>query len=114
MTWPDHVTIYHKIRNEPVEGTSSFILDVVILSELHKRPAARLVEDLVVYDYRVGKKTPLQPFMLDVFRETWELQEQAKRTNSERVAGLLDQVRALEEGSWDKAGAVEDMGTNGR
>ncbi|WPH04290.1 Putative HotDog domain superfamily protein [Acrodontium crateriforme] len=113
MTWPDHISIYHKLRKEPVRGDDAFILDVVILSELHQRPAARCIEDIVVYDYQKAKKTPMKPFMVDVFRETWRLQEEAKRVNNERVNGLLRRVRELETSSWDREGAAEDMGSAG-
>jgi len=111
MTWPDHISIFHKLRVEPMAGTDAFVLDVLILSELHQRPAARCVEDIVIYDYRKGKKTALKPFMVDVFRETWRLQEEAKRVNSGRVERLLDRVRELEKDTWDRADAVEDLGS---
>ncbi|CAK4034928.1 Hypothetical predicted protein [Lecanosticta acicola] len=111
MQYPDHVTIYHKLGKEPTEATDTFDLHVVIISELKQRIAARVVEDCVLYDYRKGKKTPFRPFMLDVLRETWRLQEDAKRVNSERVIGILDRVRKLETESWDRADAVEDMGS---
>ena len=113
MTWPDRIGVYHKLRSEPTSGTDSFVLDVLIMSERHQRPAARCIEDIVVYDYRIGKKTPLKPFMIDVLRDTWRLQEEAKRTNSERVEQLLEQVRELERASWDRADAVEDIGQGG-
>lgn len=112
MQYPDHVTIYHKLAKQPTEGTDTFDLHVLILSELHQRPAARVVEDCVLYDYRKGKKTPIRPFMLDVLQETWRLQEEAKRENSRRVVDLLDRVRRLELESWDRADAVEDMGSS--
>ncbi len=111
MTWPDHVSVYHKLRSLPSSSTDFFTLDVVILSERHQRPAARCVEDIVVYDYRQGKKTPLRPFMVDKFRETYELQLQAKKENGDRVKGLLDRVRSLEESSWDRPDAKEDLGS---
>ncbi|RMY63030.1 hypothetical protein D0865_00102 [Hortaea werneckii] len=114
MKWPDNISVYHKLRAEPTAGTDSFILDVLIVSELHQRPAARCIEDIVVYDYTVGKKTALRPFMLDVFKDTWQLQEEAKRKNSARVYGLLDRVRQLEQESWDRKDAVEDMGAGKR
>ncbi|KAI6903713.1 hypothetical protein KC318_g12181 [Hortaea werneckii] len=114
MKWPDNISVYHKLRAEPTAGTDSFILDVLIVSELHQRPAARCIEDIVVYDYTVGKKTALRPFMLDVFKDTWQLQEEAKRKNSARVYGLLDRVRQLEQESWDRKDAVEDMGAGQR
>lgn len=100
----------HKLRNKPQPESDHFILDVLILSEVHRRPAARCVEDIVVYDYSRGKKSPLRPFMVNKFSETFEMQEEAKEKNSNRVSGLLSRVEALEKGSWDREGAVEDLG----
>lgn len=111
MTFPDKVTVLHKLRSEPTHSTDSFILDVIILSELHRRPAARCVEDIVCYDYRIGKKAVLQPFMADVFRETFRLQETTKKEWSARVEELHARVRTLEKQSWDRPDAVEDMGS---
>ncbi|EGP83549.1 unnamed protein product [Zymoseptoria tritici ST99CH_3D1] len=111
MVYPDHVTIYHKLSSRPEEGTDNFDMHVIILSELHQRPAARLIEDCVLYDYRRAKKTPLQPWMLKVLQKTWDLQEEAKRVNSQRVHSILDRVRKLETDSWDREDAVEDMGS---
>ncbi|KAG8630275.1 hypothetical protein KVT40_001894 [Elsinoe batatas] len=111
MTYPDRVTVYHKLATEPTSATDSFVLDVLILSELHQRPAARCVEDIVVYDYQKAKKAPLKPFMVDAFRETWRLQEEAKVSNSERVHDLLKRVRSLEQETWDRSNAVENMGS---
>lgn len=114
MTWPDHISVYHKLASQPTKETDSFILDVLILSERHQRPAARCVEDIVVYDYKKGKKAPLKPFMVEAFQETWRLQEEAKKKNSDRVRRLLDQVRRLEQGSWDRPDAKEDLGSAGQ
>lgn len=100
----------HKLRNKPEQDTDHFILDVLILSEAHRRAAARCMEDIVVYDYRSAKKSPLPPFMVDKFKKTFELQEQVKEKNSARVRTLLDRVRELEKSSWDRADAVEDLG----
>ncbi|KAG0646793.1 hypothetical protein D0Z07_6481 [Hyphodiscus hymeniophilus] len=111
MTWPDHISVFHKLRSLPSSSDSAFILDVMILSELHQRPAARCVEDIVLYDYKKGRKTELRPFMLDAFQETWERQEEAKRKMEKRIEELDKLVRDLEMGSWDRAGAVEDFGT---
>ena len=114
MKYPDHITVYHKLGTEPHSGSDAMLFDVVIMSELHQRIAARVLEDVVIYDYRIGKKTSMPPFMVDVLRETWRLQEEAKQVNSDRVRGLLDRVRKLETESWDREGAVEDMGSAGR
>jgi hypothetical protein len=109
MTFPDHISVYHKLHSAPGE-TDAMLLDVIILSELHQRPAARIYEDCALYDYRIGKKAAMPPWMTEVFQETWRLQEEAKKVNSQRVWGLLDRVRLLETESWDRVGAVEDMG----
>lgn len=110
MAWPDRISVYHKLRAAPTASTDSFSLDVLILSERHQRPAARCVEDLVLYDYRRGVKTPLRDFMVDKFVETFELQEQSRLRNERRVRDLLQRVQGLEKQTWDRADAVEDMG----
>ena len=109
MVFPDHISVYHKLSTAPGE-TDALLLDVIILSELHQRPAARIYEDCALYDYRIGKKAAMPQWMTKVFEETWRLQEEAKTINSKRVWGLLDRVRLLETESWDREGAVEDMG----
>ncbi|KAF2144410.1 uncharacterized protein K452DRAFT_266212 [Aplosporella prunicola CBS 121167] len=112
MTYPDRVTVLHKLRSEPSPDTDSFILDVIILSEVHRRAAARCVEDVVVYDYKRARKAPLKGFMVEQFRKTFALQEAAKQKYGERVKRLAEEVRGLEQDSWDKEGAVEDFGSS--
>ena len=114
MKYPDHISVYHKLANEPTESTDGFIFDVLIMSELHQRVAARVTEDCPVYDYRIGKKATLPPLMIDVLRETWRLQEAAKQVNTQRVSDLSERVRKLELESWDREDAVEDMGSGSR
>lgn len=80
-----------------------------MLSEKHRRPAARLFEDVALYDYRKGKKIALEarPFILEAFQETWELQEKTKEEMRKRAEWVEGQVRALEKASWDRKDAVE-------
>ncbi|KAF2849293.1 Thioesterase/thiol ester dehydrase-isomerase [Plenodomus tracheiphilus IPT5] len=111
MKWPDRITVLHKLRDKPTLDSDHFILDVLILSEAQRRASARCVEDIVTYDYRTARKTTLPRFMVDKFRETFELQEQAKEKNSSRVRGLLARVRDLEKCSWDRLDAKEDFGS---
>ena len=110
MAWPDRISVYHKLRAAPIASTDSFSLDVVILSERHQRPAARCVEEIVVYDYRRGVKSPLRDFMVEKFKETFELQEQSKVRNERKVRDLLQRVQRIEKQTWDRPDAVEDMG----
>jgi Thioesterase-like superfamily len=111
MTWPDHISVYHKLRSRPDENTESIILDAMILSHTKQRPAARCLEDIVVYDYRSSKKTTLPSFILDQFKQTYDLQEQAKSTNQERIQALFERVTLLERESWDRPDAQEDFGS---
>lgn len=111
MTYPDHITVLHKLAAPPSSSTDHFILDVVIFSERHQRPAARLVEDIVVYDYVKGKKAPLKPFMVEGFRQIWREQEAVKSEVGKRVRWIEERVRDIEKASWDRADAIEDLGS---
>lgn len=114
MTWPDKISVYHKLRSMPSSSDSSMLLDVMILSEDKQRPAARCLEDVSVYDYQAFKKSTLPTFMLEQFRKQFELQEQAKRENTAKVLAILEKVRWLETQTWDRPDAVEDVGSSGR
>lgn len=117
MTWPDKITIYHKLTRDPSSALSqsAFEQEVLILSEARQRPAARCLEENVIYDYQQQRKTLTPPaFILDQFKKTWELQEDAKQFWRQRIAEIEDSVRTLEVESWDREDAVEDMGSAGR
>ncbi|KAF2743665.1 hypothetical protein M011DRAFT_410214 [Sporormia fimetaria CBS 119925] len=111
VTYPDRVSVLHKLHREPTPDADHFKLDVVILSETHRRIAARCFEDIVVYDYRAAKKAPLRPFMIEQFKEVWRLQEEAKETYTKKVHSLIESVRKLEKASWDRPDAKEDLGS---
>lgn len=110
MTWPDHISVFHKLRAMPMDGDSSFVLDVMILSELQQRPAARCEEDIVVYDYKAGKKRTIMPFMMAAFQETWRAQEEMRLAAERRIEELDGIVTELEKETWDRVDAVEDLG----
>ncbi|KAI9786257.1 MAG: hypothetical protein M1835_003117 [Candelina submexicana] len=110
MTWPDHITVYHKLRSLPSSSTNSFILDVLILSELHQRPVARCVEDIVVYDYKKVEKLPLRPFMVEEFRKTYAMQQEQRTECGKRIRDLVENVEQLEKGSWNREDSQEDFG----
>lgn len=110
MTWPDRISVYHKIRDKPSESTMSLILDVMILSEMKQRPAARCLEDVAIYNYKLGRTSTLPSFMLDQFTETFELQEQTKKENLAKVKTISDHVALLEKQTWDRPDAQEHGG----
>ena len=113
MTWPDRISVFHKFRSRPTESTDSLILDVMILSETRQRPAARCLEDLVVYDYNRGQKTSLAPFMLEQFAKQYDEQEASRLKNIERIKSLFIRVHDLEKQTWDRPNAKEDFGGQG-
>jgi hypothetical protein len=114
MVTADRVTVLHKLSSKPTPKMDHFVLDVMILSEAHRRPAARCTEDIVVYDYQRARKCALLPFMVDRFGTIFEQQEAAKAKYSGRVRALLERVRQLEVDSWDRADAKEDFGSAGQ
>ena len=111
MTWPDRISVYHKLRFAPTQSSNSFILDVLILSERHQRAAARCEEDIVVYNYGEGGKTILPTFIADAFQDTFVAQEKARMQSRTKVLNVLQQVEKLEKSSWNRPDAVEALGT---
>lgn len=112
MTYPDKVSVYHKLRDHPDSAPSphSLQLDAIVLSHRHRRTAAVVLEEDVVYDYRAGKKTEVLPFMKEVLAKTYDLQHQEKLRARERIWELIDAVTKLEKETWDRPDAVEDLG----
>jgi hypothetical protein len=82
----------------------------MIVSELHQRAAAKCVEDIVTYNYKIGKKVAIPPFIMDAFRTTWEQQQQESKRVGERRKELESLVVEIEKGTWDQDGAKEDFG----
>lgn len=68
----------------------------MILSDAHRRLAARCFEDIVVYDYRQAKRAPLLPFMVDQLQETYDLQEDNRVRSREEVRSLFTLLEQLE------------------
>lgn len=64
----------------------------------------------MIYNYKQGKKTEMQEFMVEKFRETVEEQNRSQRQNDRRIRDLLQRVQRLERQVWDRPNAVEDVG----
>jgi hypothetical protein len=115
MVYPDKISVYHRLRARPTSGPhqpapSAFLLDCIVLSHQHRRVACRLEEDIVVYDYKKAGKTGMPGFMVDMFEQTWRLQEEEMVRARTRIAGLIEAVERLEGETWNRPDAVEDMG----
>ena len=112
MTFPDRVSVFHKLRAAPASdpAPSSLILECIVLSHQHRRVSARTTEDIAIYDYAAARKTEMPQFMLHVLSATWQLQlDETKRART-RIWDLVGQVEALEKETWNRADAVEDLG----
>ncbi|GKT48694.1 uncharacterized protein ColSpa_08875 [Colletotrichum spaethianum] len=96
MAYPDHVTVLHKLVSQPTYESDYIILEALLVSHRHRRPAARCFEDIVVYDYKTAKRTPLKPFMVDHLRDTYAAQEKSRAECEKKVQGLLEVVDRLE------------------
>lgn len=97
MQYPDKVTVFHKLIVEPEYDSDNIVLEAIILSEKHRRPAARCFEDTVVYDYRAAKKSPLKGFMVDELRKVFQAQARSRQEyekEAQRLTESLDEVEA--------------------
>lgn len=92
IVFPDTVTVVHKLLAKPTYESTNVEMEVIIFSHQHQRAAARCFEDIVVYDYRVGKKASLEPFMVDELGAVYELQE---ATEDKSIKEVLELQKSL-------------------
>lgn len=117
MTYPDRISVYHKLRVDPsslATPDSAFALDCVVVSHNARRIAARLEEDIVIYDYRKAGKTAMPAYMVAMFGETFRMQEREMRRARARIWELIGEVEQLERETWNREDAVEDLGAAGK
>ncbi|MCJ1437387.1 hypothetical protein MMC27_006774 [Xylographa pallens] len=112
LAFPNHFTIYHRLTEHVSESASPtrLLLSSLLLSSAAQRPAARIQEEIVIFDYRTQKSARLPEHMQDMLRVRWEEQEQTKTMWENRVKQVEEMVEGLEKESWNREGAVEDMG----
>ncbi|TEA20585.1 hypothetical protein C8034_v008560 [Colletotrichum sidae] len=96
MAYPDNLTVFHKLTTCPTPTSDAVFLEALLVSHRHRRPAARCFEDIVVYDYRTAKRTPLKPFMVEHLRATFAAQEESRRAAETKAQDLLSAVQSLE------------------
>lgn len=96
MTYPDNVTVMHRLVQRPDYHSDRLFFDVIIYSERHQRAAAKCFEDVAVYDYRAGKKSPLQAHVVDELREIYDLQERSRQDVEEKVTELHAYIERAE------------------
>ncbi|KIH91999.1 hypothetical protein SPBR_02950 [Sporothrix brasiliensis 5110] len=115
MTFPDAISVYHRLRVSPEANSksTSLLLDCLVLSHSHKRIAARVYEDVSFYDYRTASKTQMPEFMREVLTDLWQQQLHEATLARIRIWELVAAVERLEKQTWDREEAVEDIGSVG-
>jgi len=98
LTYPDTLTVLHRLHAAPDPTSSIIPLDGIVLSARHRRPAARFTEENVLYDYAKGEKLKLgdRPWMFEALTRTWEEQEGERKRVWGRVEWVEREIAAVE------------------
>ena len=114
LKYPDKLSLHHSLAPLPSSSSiTGFGLRCSVLSHTHQRSAARIDEDLVIYDYKLGKKIALPSWIEDVFRKAAADEEASKLLWNSQRAELEEEITTLEEQSIF-SGRTEDLGLTGQ
>ncbi|KAH7145481.1 thioesterase-like superfamily-domain-containing protein [Dactylonectria estremocensis] len=95
MKFPDRITVLYKLVEPPIYDSTSLKMEAWILSEQHRRVAARCVDETTIYDYTSGQKSVLRPFMVDKLQLAFELQTACKNKYTEEANRATTAVEEL-------------------
>ncbi|RGP72170.1 hypothetical protein FSPOR_2842 [Fusarium sporotrichioides] len=95
LEFPDRITVFYKLLEAPTHESTSLKKEAWILSETHRRLAAKLIEDTAIYDYKSAKKSVLKPFMVEKFQKTFKLQQERQKKYTEEADKLIKAVEEL-------------------
>ncbi|KAH8168659.1 major facilitator superfamily protein [Sarocladium implicatum] len=83
LKYPDTVLVAHKLLGDMTEESKFMELEAVAISQRHQRIAARFVERINFYDYRIGKTVQVPPPLLEQLTKRkaalLETQQEARR-----------------------------------
>ncbi|KAK2057126.1 hypothetical protein LY76DRAFT_594467 [Colletotrichum caudatum] len=96
MKFPDRIHVLYKLTEPPSYDTTSLNLETWVLSDNHRRIAARCIEEIAIYDYAVGKKSVLKSFMVERLQQTFLLQEKARIAFQGEAREVIAAVEKLE------------------
>lgn len=97
LVFPDRVTVLHKIQPLKESNPENFTLEVVILSEKNRRVAAKCLEDIVIYDYKVGGKAPMPDFLYQILLQVQNEQTEWQKKCLSRLQELDRAVSEIEQ-----------------
>ena len=64
----------------------------------------------MIFDYHIQKSARLPDDMLEMLRLRWDGQQRAKMVWEARAREVEGVIESLENASWNKAEAIEDIG----
>ncbi|KAH7268569.1 thioesterase-like superfamily-domain-containing protein [Fusarium solani] len=96
LTFPDHVTVLYKLSERPRYDSTSLLMEGWILSDQHRRLAARCIDDTAIYDYTTSKRSVLKPFMVEKFQETFDRQMESQIKCDKDARDVIAAVEGLE------------------
>lgn len=96
VTFPDRVSVFHKITKPPEPDSDHFILEAIILSEYHYRTAARLTEEIGIYDHIEGKKSTLKPNQVRDLNRIFKRQPLNREAADKEIDEWMDRLTDLE------------------
>ncbi|KAI8665379.1 hypothetical protein NCS56_00973600 [Fusarium sp. Ph1] len=96
LTFPDHVTVLYKLSERPRYDSTSLLMEGWILSDQHRRLAAKCIDDTAIYDYTTSKRSVLKPFMVEKFQETFDRQMESQIKCDKDARDVIAAVEGLE------------------
>ncbi|KAK6213258.1 hypothetical protein QIS74_09260 [Colletotrichum tabaci] len=96
MKYPDRVYVLYRLTGPPTPDSTSLRMESWILSDQHRRIAAKVIDETAIYDYTVGKVSVLKPFMVEKLKRTFAMQEEARGKYAEEARKAIEAVEELE------------------
>lgn len=96
MKYPDRVYVLYRLTEPPTPDSTSLRMESWILSDQHRRIAAKVIDETAIYDYTVGKVSVLKPFMVEKLKRTFAMQEEARGKYAEEARRAIEAVEELE------------------
>ena len=98
MKYPDRAIVLYKLSEPPTYHSDHLKLEAWVLSERHRRVAARCMEEVAIYDYTRARKAILEPFMVDRLRETYALQRDMQEHCYRMASRVIEAIKEMEGG----------------
>ncbi|KAI8714066.1 hypothetical protein NCS52_01125900 [Fusarium sp. LHS14.1] len=109
LTYPDRVSVFHKIVKPPEPGLDNMVLEALIVSENHYRVAARVVEDLVIYDHVKGKNSIFKHNQIRDLTRLFRRQMLSREVADKEIDEWMDRLTDLEMKVQIKGGRLRDI-----